>query len=139
LIAYFDTSAYVAIALDEEAAAAVQAVWDGAETVVVSLLLYPEARSAIARARRNGRPVPFEVDETGIVIEEAMYSAHVVTPTYRLVHEAGELAEARALRGFDAVHLASALQNGPDTVVVTGDKRLAAAARAEGMVVLLAA
>jgi predicted nucleic acid-binding protein len=55
------------------------------------------------------------------------------------VHEAGELAEARALRGFDAVHLASALQNGPDTVVVTGDKRLAAAARAEGLVVLLAA
>jgi predicted nucleic acid-binding protein len=80
-MAYFDTSAYVKLLLPERRSPEVQRWWDEAETVVVSLVLYPEARSAIARARRNGRPVPFEVDETGIVIDEDMYGALVVTPT----------------------------------------------------------
>ena len=47
---------------------------------------------------------------------------------------AGDLAQARALRGYDAVHLASALRVGdPDVVLVTGVGALLAAAGAEGL------
>jgi hypothetical protein len=138
LIVYFDTSAFVKLFLPDEPREVAQLAWDLAPTAAVSLVLYPEARAALAAARRHGRPVDVDADATGDAIDTRMEGAHVVAPTYRLVHEAGELAESRALRGFDAVHLASALQHGPDTVVVTADKRLAAAAVAEGMVVLLA-
>lgn len=55
-----------------------------------------------------------------------------VTPA--LAVTAGDLAEARGLRGYDAVHLASALLGADDDVAIaTADRRLAEAARAEGL------
>ena len=46
-----------------------------------------------------------------------------------LARRAGELADERALRGYDAVHLASALALGPgDTILVTWDRDLSNAA-----------
>jgi predicted nucleic acid-binding protein len=134
LIVYFDTSAFVTLFLPDEETTRARLAWDLAPATAVSLVLYAEARSALAAARRHGGAV--SVADAGAAIGERLYESHVVTPTYRLVHDAGGLAEVRALRGFDAVHLASALQTGPETVVVTADKRLAGAALAEGMVVL---
>jgi hypothetical protein len=139
VIVYFDTSAFVKMFLVEHGSEIAKVAWETAPTTASSLLLYPEARSALARARREGREVTVAPDDTPAVLDERMLASHVVTPTYRLVREAGAMAETRALRGFDAVHLASALQTGPQTVVVTADKRLAEAAEAEGLVVLLAA
>jgi predicted nucleic acid-binding protein len=50
-----------------------------------------------------------------------------------LARTAGELAREHALRGFDAVHLASALAvNGRDVVLVTWDHELGDAAQATG-------
>jgi len=46
-----------------------------------------------------------------------------------LARAAGELAERHALRGYDAVHLASAIAiEDPDLVMATWDRDLAAAA-----------
>ena len=57
--------------------------------------------------------------------------------TPELERSAGDLAEARALSGFDAIHLASALVlAGAPVVVATWDARLQAAARAVGFAVL---
>lgn len=111
MIVYFDTSAFVKMFLPDEPALLAHLAWDMAPTTAVSLLLLPEARSAIARARRYGRRVSLAPDETQAEIDERMESSHAVTPTYRLLHEAGDLAEVRGLRGFDAVHLASALND----------------------------
>jgi len=50
-----------------------------------------------------------------------------VTPD--LVSRAGELAETLSLRGYDAVHLASAeVMAGPDLVLATSDHQLQSAA-----------
>jgi uncharacterized protein len=50
-----------------------------------------------------------------------------------LARSAGDLAVQHALRGYDAVHLACALQlHGGDILVATWDKALNAAARATG-------
>jgi predicted nucleic acid-binding protein len=49
-----------------------------------------------------------------------------------LAHAAGELAEQHALRGYDGVHLASAIAiEDPDLVMATWDRDLAAAATAQ--------
>lgn len=138
MIVYFDTSAFVKLFLVEHGSEFTKVAWDTAPTTASSLLLCPEARSALARARRYGREVTVARDEVPAAVEDRLDTSHVITPTYRLLRDAGELAETRALRGFDAVHLASALETGPQTVMVTGDKRLARAAEAEGLVVLLA-
>ena len=53
-----------------------------------------------------------------------------------LARRAGDLADERALRGYDAVHLASALALGSgETILVTWDDDLSAAATAEGLAV----
>ena len=53
-----------------------------------------------------------------------------------LAQRAGELADERALRGYDAVHLASALALGPgDTILVTWDRDLRNAAVDTGLAV----
>lgn len=52
-----------------------------------------------------------------------------------LARHAGELAEALELRGYDAVHLASALALGADTTLVTWDQDLKRAAAESGCAV----
>jgi uncharacterized protein len=53
-----------------------------------------------------------------------------------LAQRAGELADARALRGYDAVHLAGALALGPgETILVTWDRDLSNAAVGVGLAV----
>jgi len=54
----------------------------------------------------------------------------VTEPTVR---RAGDLADRHALRGFDAVHVASAAEIGIGTVLVTWDKDVARAAHLEGL------
>jgi uncharacterized protein len=53
-----------------------------------------------------------------------------------LARRAGELADERALRGYDAVHLASALALGPgETILATWDRDLSNAAVDAGIAV----
>lgn len=53
----------------------------------------------------------------------------------KLTRQAGDLAEDLALRGYDAVHLASALALGDDTTLVTWDEDLKRAAAQSGCAV----
>jgi predicted nucleic acid-binding protein len=53
-----------------------------------------------------------------------------------LAQRAGEIADERALRGYDAVHLASALALGPgETILATWDRDLSNAAAGAGLAV----
>ena len=53
-----------------------------------------------------------------------------------LAQRAGEIADERVLRGYDAVHLASALALGPsETILVTWDRDLSNAAAGAGLAV----
>jgi len=56
-----------------------------------------------------------------------------------LAREAGDLAEQLGLRGYDAVHLASALALGEPTTVVTWDEELRRAAATSGCAISPAA
>lgn len=103
-----------------------------------SRILYPEARAAAAAALRAGRirvgRLPAAVEE----IEERYSELRVIALDDALARAAGDLAERHALRGYDAVHLASALAiDVPgDLVIATWDAELAAAAVAEGRMVV---
>ena len=50
----------------------------------------------------------------------------------QLAHRAGALSEQFALRGYDAVHLASAISLRTDTALVSWDQDLRTAAAASG-------
>jgi predicted nucleic acid-binding protein len=64
-------------------------------------------------------------------------SLEAIDPAWQIVQRAGGLAEQHALRGYDAVHLATALEVlGEDDVLVTWDDDLARAAQATGLAVV---
>ena len=60
--------------------------------------------------------------------------------TAHLAESAGDLAQTHGLRGYDAVHLASAaLANDDELVMVSGDSKLGAAAQSIGISVAFTA
>lgn len=65
-------------------------------------------------------------------IDELCGELDVIGLDAPLAHAAGELAQQHALRGYDAVHLASAIAiDDPDLVMATWDGDLASAATAQ--------
>lgn len=137
MIAYFDTSALVKLFLDEPGRELVERSWDAFGARVTSVAAYPEARSALAGAVRAGRLGPearaMAIDELGSLFSEMS----VVELGIELAQEAGNLAERYTLRGYDAVHLASALTVDDEaTTVITWDAHLADAAAAAGLSVV---
>lgn len=137
MIAYLDTSAFVKLLLDEEGSAVADELWSAADVVVTSQLTYAEARAAVASAVRRGRLTrsrsALVVDELDAAWEEVA-AADVDGVITQL---AGSIAQMHALRGADAVHLATALgSRSGDMVFVTWDRRLAQGAQAAGFVVV---
>lgn len=137
LIAYFDTSALIQPLLEEDGSELADELWSRASERIASRLVYPEARAALAAAERAGR-----IDERGRRVaagdlESACAAMSLIGVDWDVAVQAGELAERHALRGYDAVHLATALSaEGPDVVVVTWDRDLAHAAVRAGRSVI---
>lgn len=91
--------------------------------------------AAIHRAGRiRARRYPATLQE----VDDVYADLDVVALDDALARQAGDLAERHALRGYDAVHLASALAiDVPgELVIATWDQELAAAAVAEGRMVV---
>jgi predicted nucleic acid-binding protein len=116
----------------EDGSELVADLWAGSLPGASSIVSYPEGRAALAAARRAGR-----LRARGHArAREAFQSLHrellIVGIDKPLAHHAGQLAEDHALRGYDAVHLASALVLDGDVVLVTWDGELRRAAIQSG-------
>lgn len=99
-----------------------------------SILSYPEGRAALAAARRQGRLEGDEHAQALAAFEELQVDLITVGVDSDLARRAGEHAEHLALRGYDAVHLATALELGDEEVVlVTWDRDLAHATERVGL------
>jgi predicted nucleic acid-binding protein len=131
--AYFDASGLVKLLATEPGSDLAMAVWDSADIAVTSRITYVEARAALAAAQRQGRLSADNAAEAGRGLESRFRVMQVVEVTEEVAQSAGDLAGALALRGYDAVHLASSLTLADDTVMVTWDRDLAWAAYRSGL------
>ncbi|HEV7590487.1 MAG TPA: type II toxin-antitoxin system VapC family toxin [Longimicrobium sp.] len=145
---YLDSSALVKLYVREPGSRRL-AAWVGvrAETgvrsvaVSVSRLGFPETMSAITRRRNEGSLSPAEAMKLwNAVLSDFMSGAQtyvVIDPTETIVGRAAILVATYGLRGYDAVHLASALRlqmdvsDQDEVVFVSADGRLNRAAAAE--------
>jgi len=93
----------------EEGRGAVEHAVEEAELVVISAVAYAEARAALARKHREGVFSEEEHSEVVAALDEDWRTLKVLSVTENVARIAGNLAEQHALRGFDAIHLASAL------------------------------
>ncbi|HET9731504.1 MAG TPA: type II toxin-antitoxin system VapC family toxin [Acidimicrobiales bacterium] len=134
MIVYFDTSAIVPIVIEEPSSPNASRLWDQADRLVSSRLVFAEARAALAMARRLDRLSDAELRTAVQDLESLHQQLDIVEVTDSLVRDAGSLAEELALRGYDAVHLASAkLVHDSDMVFAAGDQALLNAAQAIGI------
>jgi len=134
---YLDTSALVKLYVREPGSAETQARCDAASIVATSRVAYPEARAAFARRRRESVLTRTALTRAVAALDRDLEHFVVIELSARLARFAGELAERRALRGFDAIHLASALElerlTGASGAFFCFDDRLRKAAVAEGL------
>jgi uncharacterized protein len=136
VIAYFDASAVVPLLIAEPGSARAASLWDGADRVVSVRLIYPETCAALAQAERLGRLTARQLRNAVTRFDSMFEGIDLVEVDDALTRRAGELAEVRQLRGYDAVHLAAADRvRDPSVVLVAGDGALLDAATAEGLAV----
>jgi predicted nucleic acid-binding protein len=109
-------------------------LWGGAYPAASSILTYPEGRAALAAARRLDRLGEKAHQEALAAFEELFGELTAIGVDEMLATRAGEQAEDLGLRGYDAVHLATALELGDEEVVlVTWDRDLARAGERVGI------
>jgi len=133
-IVYFDSSAFVKLVVEEDGSELAAALWDGCDAAVSSRLAYPEVRAALAAAGRLGRLAAKAQRDAEQGWEEFWAATRPVELTERVTRHAGDIAREHALRGADAVHLASALAlESPTLVLAVWDGPLRSGARAAGI------
>jgi predicted nucleic acid-binding protein len=116
----------------EEGSELVAELWSTHHPAASTILSYPEGRAALAAARRGGRLSTDGHTRARQEYESAQSELLLLGIDGPLARDAGELAEDLQLRGYDAVHLASALALGADTTLVSWDQELRRAATQRG-------
>jgi predicted nucleic acid-binding protein len=126
----------IKLIFDEPGSDVADELWDRAGIAASSRLIYPEARAAVAAAQRSRRIDSRTLRSAVRRIDELYAELRVIGVDAELVQAAGDLAELHGLRGYDAVHFASALAIGePHLVIATWDHDLIGAAVACGYTV----
>lgn len=122
------------LVVEEPGSAEAEALWNVADAVACSLLGRIEGHAALARARRASR-----LDARGLVRARRLFERHwqgcrEVAVTSAVIESAVALTHRYGLRGYDSVHLASALALGTTRIVfTTWDVDLRRAAATEGL------
>lgn len=108
-----------------------------ATALAASRLAYVEVRGVIGRLRAERRAGEAAITRAGHVLDRYWSEMGVTELDERLASSAAALAERHAIRGADAVHLASALDlahaDADAVVFATWDQRLAAVAASQGL------
>jgi len=130
-LVYFDSSALVKLLVDEAGSDLAAEMWDGCDAALSSRVAYPEVRAALAAAGRHHDLDEGDLESAEQAWEQYWAVTRPVELTPAVEQHAGQLARVHALRGADAVHLASALAIGDsELVVAVWDRRLHGGAQA---------
>lgn len=136
-VVYLDTSNLVKLYFQETDSDRVKHLVDEAKATATSLVAYAEARAAFARRYREGAFSQSEYGRLVSAFDEDWREYLVVNLTQELVFRAGTLADKYGLRGFDAIHLASAStlrdESSHRIIFSCADRRLQEASTAEGL------
>ncbi len=138
MILYLDASAVVKLYVAEAASDLVRELVEQADAIFTVRITYAEVRAALARGRREGLLSAGKLRAAVRLLDEDWGRYSVVEVSDALVRLAGSLSERHALRGYDAVQLAGALEVsevGETTRFGCFDERLAVAADGEGLAV----
>ena len=137
MILYLDTSSLVKLYVEEKESSKVDALVKSSKVTATSLVAYAEARAAFARRFREKAFTSNEYDRIKEFFNKDWPRYLILNVTENMIRLAGNLAEKHALRGFDSIHLASALtlrrEISPPIVFSCFDDNLQKASDKEGL------
>lgn len=107
---YLDTSALLKLYIEEEGRETVEEAVGAAEAAATSTGAYAEARAGLVRRLREGDFTDEEHRRILDRLNEQWRGYDRLAVSNLVAFRAGQLAERHALRGFDSIHLASALR-----------------------------
>jgi len=132
-----DTSALVKLYVEESGTQIVREEVEKAEVVATSRIAYVEARAGFSRKLREGELKKREHRQVVEDFERDWVNYFIMEISEEVARLSGSLTEGHPLKGFDALHLASALilqdQIRSSVYFLCFDKRLKRAAQAEGL------
>ena len=132
MITYVDTSSLLKLLIDEDGSERAELIWDTAHVLAGSALIVVEASAALAAAEQDARPTAAQHRNAKGELAPLLDELSIVEVTEQLIADAADLAEQEAPRGYDAVHLASALMIGAE-LVTSADAALCDAAARRGL------
>ena len=137
MILYLDSSDVVKLYVQEAATPRIKGLTATADEMATSRIAYAEVRGAMARKHREGGITAADHAEAVAKFKADWPRFVVVEVTQQVVELAADFCGAHVLRALDAIHLASAKlladsQTAP-VRVSSSDRRLASAAKAEGL------
>jgi len=109
MIVYLDTSSLVKWYVEEDGSSDIDALVRSSDVASTSLVAYAEARAAFARRFRERAFTAKEHNCIKEFFDKDWSNYLILSVTADIIRLAGDLAEKHALRGFDSIHLASAL------------------------------
>ncbi|MFQ5685146.1 MAG: type II toxin-antitoxin system VapC family toxin [Candidatus Scalindua sp.] len=140
MIVYIDTSDLVKLYVDEAGSKKTRDIVHNTTVLSTSKVAYAEARSAFARKQKedgfSGRVLRKIVED----FNNDWESYFVIEITDGIIRFAGDIAEKHILRGFDSIHLASAVnlrnKTRAEIYFLSNDNKLNQSAKKEGIIVL---
>lgn len=138
MIVYLDTSALVKLYISEDGSERVDEAVRRADTVGTSLIAYPETLSAFHRRLRQRLYDRSYYNRMRQAFEKDWKRMHIIDLNRSIARSTGKLIHRHGLRGFDAIHVATALHfklwlSAPMTFLCF-DQKLSKAAKIEGLV-----
>lgn len=137
MIIYLDTSALLKTYIQEDSSEKVVGLLNAIDGAGTSVITQAEMASAISRASRMGAFSPGDAQAAWNAFLDDWSSVTRLTVSFQLVERAATLAWEHGLRGYEAIHLASALtwQEVIETPVTlaTFDRELWQAAKRAGL------
>ncbi len=109
MIIYFDTSSLVKLYIDEDSSEVVSGLLESCDIAATSIIAYAETRAAFARRCRDKVLSPVEYRNIVTDFNSDWSDFVIINTSNDLILQAGEMAERYALRGFDSIHLSSAM------------------------------
>jgi len=140
VIVYLDTSALVKVYVEEEGSDIVKRTIEKASLVATSIVAYAEARAALSRCLYEKIFSNDDYHRCIIDLKSDWERYFKLNISQSLIDLAGELTQLCNIRGFDAIHLASAItlqqQTGSAVTFVCWDARLWNAANKEKFIMV---
>jgi predicted nucleic acid-binding protein len=127
----------IKLVIEEQGSERVHELWNGPYRGASSVLVYAEGRAALASARRSNRLSQATYADAVESFDHAYEEVAAIGVDDQLTRAAGALASEYSLRGYDAVHLATALSlSDHDVALVSWDRDLGDAAVEAGLIAL---